>query len=204
MITLKRLIVIFVVIILLLSLPCYLFSKHHSAAFDSYVENGIKGDVSKEINTYLVEKLNNKYSEEFINIHRKSEGSIDYISLDTNKINIFANELSYEIYDNITLNKNKFSIPIGNALGIKLLSEKGPTISFSVFHENFVSYKIKSEVVSGGINQTLHRVSIEFKTDIKCVAPFYDKSTEIITSVVISEILIVGKVPEIITSPTRS
>lgn len=196
----NKIIILIAFVIIFTSIPFYGFVKNHSEAYDFYAENGIKSELSKEINILIVDELN-KSNDDYINVTRKKDGTIDYISVDTVKVNKFANNMSEMIYDCIYIHEGDFQIPLGNAIGIKILSERGPKIKFNVSHLNTVSYKLNSELISSGINQTLHRVSIVFETEINCAAPFYEKSTMIKNEIIISEILLIGSVPEIVVSP---
>ena len=81
-----------------------------------------------------------------------------------------------------------------------MLSSKGPEINVSIKPISIVEYKIKSEFIGEGINQTLHRISIVFNTVITCLAPFHESSVTIETEMVLSETLIIGKVPNTILS----
>lgn len=197
----KNLICLLILLVTITALPSYCFAKNHSKAFDSYATNGIKGTLTKEINILILNQLDANSNEKYINVFRNKDGSIDYIAVDTIKVNRFSNNISQLIYDSIKDYENKFKIPFGNTLGIKLLSGIGPKITFNVSHLNAVSYEVKSELISSGINQTLHRVSIVFNTEIECVAPFYDKKITITNEIIVSEILLMGNIPEIIVSP---
>ncbi len=185
---------------IILTLFTFRFSKYYSASCDVYAQNGIKGGLTREINLNIINELNNEKTtnNQLVNIKYQSSGQISSIEMNSVQINLLANKLSDVVYDSIRTSNHDFGVPLGNALGSKLFSGKGPEIKIDIVPVGAVSYEIKSEMSSGGINQTLHRVYIEYTTEIECLAPFYKSKTTIENSVIISETLIVGKVPEVI------
>lgn len=201
----KKIIIIIFLISMSISVIALGFFKNHTAVFESYSNTGVKGVITKEINNLLVEKLNEENNYDlYIKIVRKGNDEIEYVTIDSVKLNILANELSESIHNSIDNKSNQFGVPLGNTIGIQLLSGRGPKISFNINRVGSVGYEIRSELQSSGINQSLHRVCIDFKTEINCVAPFYSENLLINNTIVISEILIIGNIPEVMYSPVRS
>lgn len=193
--------IIFAVILITVSLSIRM-TEYYSAACDTFAEAGINSVVTRQINNKLAEKLaKNQISyNKLANVVTLSNGRIASIIIDTAKINILANELSSEILEYIASAENDFGIPLGNTLGIKYLSGKGPKIDVRINCIGTVSYEINSELLSGGLNQTLHRISIRFDVFLNCVAPFHETKSSITTTLVIAETLIVGEVPQVLLS----
>ncbi|MBO4501832.1 MAG: hypothetical protein J5760_06275, partial [Clostridia bacterium] len=54
--------------------------------------------------------------------------------------------------------------------------------------------------VTGGINQTVHRISVVYSVTVRCLAPFDEELTVITGETVLAETLIIGEVPEIMFS----
>jgi len=198
----KKLILILIVVILIISICILRFFRYYALACEEYAQNGIAGSVTYDINRLLCDGIDSAEVdyEEITKIEKNESGSIEYISINNHKINNIANEISSKIYEMLQKKKNDFGVPLGNAMGIKLLSSKGPEINVSIKPISIVEYKIKSEFIGEGINQTLHRISIVFNTVITCLAPFHESSVTIETEMVLSETLIIGKVPNTILS----
>ncbi len=197
----KMILCIFLLIILIISFLLFRFNKYYSVTCDNYAEIALKGGTSAKVNNTIIHHLNEhniEYSQITV-IERGADNSITSISINTLKINAIANELSSNIYNSIC-EDNHFNIPLGNALGYKYLSGKGPKIELTLIPLNTVNYNIKSEFSEAGINQTVHRIFIEFETTVNCVAPFYDKESKLTFPIVICETLIIGKIPEIVLS----
>lgn len=196
----KRLICIFLLIVLITSIILFRLNRYYSIACDTYAETALKGEISRETNNLIIEHLNENVIEysDIASIERASDKSITAITINTIKINKIANELALQIYDAIYESENAHYLPLGNALGYKYLSGKGPRIELTILPLSAVKYDIKSEFSESGINQTVHRIIIEFSTTLNCVAPFHDKECVLDFPIVITETLIVGKIPQII------
>lgn len=75
------------------------------------------------------------------------------------------------------------------------MSGRGPNISFKIIPVGTVATQFKTEFVSTGINQTVHRINLEVKSKVSIIAPFYNSSNEIVTTINVAETVIVGSVP---------
>ncbi|HBR30977.1 MAG TPA: sporulation protein YunB, partial [Clostridiales bacterium] len=61
-----------------------------------------------------------------------------------------------------------------------------------------VASEIRSDFKSAGINQSLHRIMLEFKICVSLLSPFASSSSEFVSSLCIAETVIVGEVPNVI------
>ena len=85
---------------------------------------------------------------------------------------------------------------MGSLTGIYFLSGSGPEISLNVSVTGTVDTEIKSEFVAQGINQTLHRVYVNFICYMEIVTPLKNYSKKVINQVIIAEHVIVGNIPD--------
>jgi len=92
----------------------------------------------------------------------------------------------------------EFYIPLGNALGSRLLSGRGPKINVKIVPIGTISSNIKSEFQSAGINQSMHRLIIEFKVCVSIMSPFSNSTSQFTVPLCIAETIIVGEVPRVI------
>ncbi len=191
--------ILYVVIALILALCALLIriARHYTLSCEAFAETGIKGDITKDINKILSEGLNYN-TKEYKNIIYKQDGSVAQIEINTETINVVCNEISEDIYNLICERSRFYGIPMGNTLGSSFLSGKGPKLRVNIVPIGYVNYSISSELLSGGINQTLHRITAVFSIEIRCLAPFHENKTEIKIPLVLSEVLIAGPVPEVL------
>jgi sporulation protein YunB len=87
-------------------------------------------------------------------------------------------------------------IPIGNFTGNELLAGRGPKIEVKIVPVGSVSTDYKTEFISTGINQKRHRIYLEIKSKMTIVAPFTNKTVEVINNVNVAETVLIGNVPD--------
>lgn len=76
-----------------------------------------------------------------------------------------------------------------------MLAGKGPKIKISISSIGNIETDLKSEFISQGINQTLHRVFLQIKCQISILTPFDDITKEITNQVLLAENVIIGTTP---------
>ena len=195
----KRMIYVLISLLLIMTFLIIRFSRFYSIACDTYAKNGIKADMTLKINKTIYNHIEN--NGDYINIvtiNRSENGKIMSLSIDSIKINKIVSELTQEIQLSISDSSSYYGFPIGNAFGIKILSGKGFNIGVTVVPIGAVEYELKSELNSCGINQTLHRIILEFNINVSCLSPFHATEIFIKTNLIISETLIMGDVPNIL------
>ena len=109
-----------------------------------------------------------------------------------NLISDFTENIQHEFDD---LHSEKIELPFGSLTGIYFLAGMGPKLPINVSVAGTVDTNIKSEFVAQGINQTLHRVYVEFECDMKIVTPMKNFSQVVKNQVIIAEHVIVGNIP---------
>ena len=77
-----------------------------------------------------------------------------------------------------------------------MLSGRGPGVKIRISSIGSVETDLKSEFLSQGINQTLHRVFLDVKCKVAILTPFEDIEKEITNQVLLIENVIVGNIPD--------
>lgn len=83
----------------------------------------------------------------------------------------------------------------GSFTGISLLAGRGPGVKIKISSAGNVETDLKSEFISQGINQTLHRVYLQVKCEVSILTPFKNITKDITNQILIAENVIVGKIP---------
>ncbi len=174
------------------------FSTNYKTSCAIFANNSIKGDITKEINIILGDLNTNELS--IKKISYKENRDVSVIDINSNAINGICNKISSDIYDLLQSKRFQYGIPIGNVLGTPYFSSKGYKIKFEVVSVGYVNYNINSELISGGVNQTVHRISAIFSVKIQCIAPFQKIEIEMSLPLILSETLISGNIPLIMLS----
>ena len=86
-------------------------------------------------------------------------------------------------------------VPLGNLTGVSLLMGRGPGVPVEIIMMTSSRVEFRNNVVTAGINQTKHQIDLEVIVDIDILIPWGTESTQVVTEVMISDVVVVGKVP---------
>lgn len=141
----------------------------------------------------VVEKIN--YND-LVYIQTDINGKVVLMQLNSLKIN----EMISMVINNVQKafqndNELEISIPIGQALGSKILASKGPKIKIKIIPVGSVSVIIKDEFLEAGINQTKHRIIMSDSVKVRVVVPLVSSEIDVRSETIIAETIIVGDVP---------
>lgn len=130
-------------------------------------------------------------------IQRGPDGQVTSVQANMPRINALASEVTSAVVEELQLlARQPVEIPLGTLIGGQLFSGRGPKLSFYVVHRGGLESTVHNEFTSAGINQTMHRILLEFRIDILGILPGYTASTTITTQICLAETIIIGAVPE--------
>ena len=140
---------------------------------------------------------NVKYSE-LMTIERNNDGDIMLMSANAYKVNYISREIT-ETTSEFLDKKLKDGIPIPFLAfsGLEIISGYGSAVKFKALSVSSVVCDFSSEFKAVGINQTLHSIYVNVICDVKIEVPLAPRVKTCKTSVLISETVLIGKVPEI-------
>jgi sporulation protein YunB len=134
---------------------------------------------------------------DLINVTLDEKGRVSMMSANTPRMNELATQAALTVQRNLaTIARDGINIPLGAALGIRLLAGSGPTIRVRVLPVGAVSTEFASEFTSAGINQTRHRIFVQMNTTVQMILPTGAKSASVAAHVPVAESIIVGDVPD--------
>ncbi len=190
----KRIIALFLIIFAALAV---FFALRLGPAAEQYAAYDIKNALTDEIYRAFY-SLTESHDNAISGMVRQNviNGEIVSMTIDSNALNRFASELTFEVTRRLEDKTLAFSLPLGNLTPFVLLSGRGPGIKLKVIPLGSVSVGTESELKSAGINQTLHRIIIRVNALVSVLAPFSAADVEISGDYVICEPFIIGKVPE--------
>lgn len=192
----RRLVIILVVICLIFYAVFSYFSKVINPIILSYGEQHVSRIVSLSSNDAISQISSQMVYDDLITIGYNPDGLISYIKANTEIINRISNMLAQTTQQNLDFNsKFGYNIPIGTLSGIGLLSGKGNSINFAINPIGSVICTFSSSFIQAGINQTLHKIYVTIECEVSLVLPFQTKFLTKSTEFLISECIIVGKIP---------
>lgn len=165
--------------------------------FETMCEEKVKS-IATVISNQESTKAMNKYQyEELYTIEKDASGNVTFIKSNVAPINNMISDLTEGIQNRFDdLDKSQICIPAGNLFGVYFLSGVGPDIPVKVATSGTIDTEIKSEFVSKGINQTLHRVYVNFQCSVKILTPIKNYEKSITNQFIIAENVIVGNIPD--------
>ena len=159
----------------------------------SYKTNSI---VASKVNEVIL--LSSTENKNFTKIEKNSQGEITLIGLDSLLINQFSRNIVSNVEKSINKQIEKgVAIPMLAFTGIKALSGYGKDISYNALEISTVNCEIDGQFKSVGINQTMHSIYANISVNIVIDAPFNKQIETFSSKVLISENIIIGKIPEI-------
>ncbi len=90
---------------------------------------------------------------------------------------------------------SEVKLSIGSFTGIKILSGTGPNIKIKLSSTGEVATDLRSEFVSQGINQTIHRIYLQIDCTVSILTPFKTIEENISNQVLLAENVIIGQIP---------
>ena len=149
--------------------------------------------ISNEEATVVMDKY---CYDDLITIIRDNDGNIKILKTNTKNINQIMSDIPVSMLDKFKQSENaNISLHLGSILGTKIFSATGPKINIRIANVGNVDTKLKSEFISQGINQTLHRIYLELNCEVTILTPYDTIKQKIDNQVLIAESVIVGDVP---------
>lgn len=125
------------------------------------------------------------------------DGTISTLSTDTIRLNALKTEIMERIVTQAeTLNSHSLGIPLGALTGADLLAAFGPKLPIQVVSVASAEGALQNQFVSAGINQTLHRLTLEVTLTAKLLLPGGVVEAPFSIAVPIAETVIIGQVPQ--------
>lgn len=132
----------------------------------------------------------------FLRFEKDDEGNITAIVTDTPRLNMLSSELLSEVVEAANAGDINVHVPLGDLLGSSLLLGKGPAVPMKVTLLTSSRVNWKNRLTDAGINQTRHQLVLEVRVDADVLLPWEIRSAQITDEVLISETVIVGRVPQ--------
>ena len=192
-----RVVSIFLGLILVAAGVLMLFKDAYGESIAGASESIAVNFVAMKINASLKEGI---YSSELdgplIHVERDENGNIKYLEPDSRLINKLVLEFMTEVNDTYNLDDTQaVKVNLGVITGSKILSQLRVTVKVKVQPLSLTRFQYETEFETQGINQTRYCVYCTIKSQVRILAPFTDKVSEINRRFLLAEAIIVGDVP---------
>lgn len=131
-----------------------------------------------------------------ISLEKDSAGNITAVTTNVSAINILEAEILEAVVNQTSETVIEVQVPVGNLTGSALLLNRGPKVPVEVILLSSSMGGFRSELTAAGINQTRHQILLDLEVQLSLLMPWRTIDTSVITEILVSETVIVGKVPE--------
>lgn len=171
--------------------------RYIEPVFETLCEDKVKS-IATIISNQESTKIMKKYQyEELYTIEKDEAGNLVIIKSNVVPINNMISDLTESIQNRFNeMENDEIKIPLGNLFGGYYFAGVGPSIPAKVRTSGTLDTEVKSEFIAQGINQTLHRVYVNFECYVKIVTPVKNFEKKITNQVIIAEHVIVGNIPD--------
>ncbi len=132
----------------------------------------------------------------FVTLEKDAAGNITAITTNTAHINALSSRIMAEIARAADSETLDVRIPLGSLFGSHLLMGRGPDIPLHIRMLTSSFVRFENALVSTGINQSKHVITLKANVDIDIMLPLTTVSTTVETDILIAETVIVGRVPD--------
>ena len=156
------------------------------------------GSKANNIVSEEVKNVMNDYSySDLIDIEKDVDGNVTLMKSNT----ILINKINSQIVSNIQReidNTPRVMVYInyGSVSGISFLKVFGPKFEIELEAAGNINTKMKSEFESVNVNQTIHKIYMDLDMSISVLTPIGVYGKDVESKVLLTEAVIVGKVPE--------
>ena len=194
----QRVFILLAFLILIIAIGVYLLSEHIENILLEAFEDKVKQNITEISNRSVLEVLeNDKVSYNDMVLIDKNN-STTLIKINTIYVNKLMSKWILSINQKIR-NLMPISISFRSGYLFKnfLFYDAGPVIKGKILYASAVSYNLKSEFLSAGINQTIHRLYMILNFEVSILFLSRSKSLKITQKVPIAENIYIGEVPKV-------
>ena len=185
-----------ITIIVVALLTVFFLIKTITPVFNNLCQSEAKATATKIVNDTIDDVMENYTYTDLVVINKDNDGKINSIHADTATLNKIVSNIATNIQKNIDSQENRdIYIRLGTFTGITLLSGRGPKVPIRISSIGNIDTNIKSEFESAGINQTIHRITLETKCEIQILTPFNTIVSSVEDKVILAKNKGIGKIP---------
>lgn len=135
---------------------------------------------------------------DLINYRENSAGEIVMLQVNHHQVSKLISKVTLSLQEKLEeIGEEGLSLPLAQLFGIQVLAGFGPQIKVKLLPLGIAdATNIHDKFEAVGINQTRHRIYLELNPRIRVVVPFMEKVVEVRAQVPVTEVTIMGRVPE--------
>lgn len=158
-------------------------------------ENAVTLAINRAVGE-LLERGELEYGD-LIRLEKDDSGGVTAAYADMGRITRIRTEIAQAVVREVLdRDRAELSLPVGNLLGIALLSGSGPGLPLRILAVENIRADLSSRFTAAGINQTLHQIRVELQVSVRVLVPGGFTTGVVTARLPVAETLIVGRVPD--------
>lgn len=187
---------LFLIIIMIAIIMCLIIYNSIDPVFEEAALTEAKAIATRITNEESTRAIVGYTYEDLFTIEKDSEGNIQMINANILKLNLLTSDIASFIQKSLDkTDYSKIKLSIGSLTGIKMLSGLEPNINVKINSAGEVETDLRSEFVSQGINQILHKIYLQINSRVTILTPIKTLQEEISNQVLLAEHVIIGQIP---------
>ena len=135
--------------------------------------------------------------DQLITLTCDEQGAITSLQANAARINRVKSETALRVQEAFENEAVQYlQIPLGTLCGFTSLSARGPKLPCRSLLTAIPSVGLEYHFDGAGINQTLHSIIMTVTVPLSVTLPLQDRDTEVKTSFLIGETILVGRIPD--------
>lgn len=176
----------------------FLFRLRYSATIRTLAQTQVTNATSDLINDAVDRQIEagDIHYDRIVYFEKDLNGKITALKTNMSEVNRLKTEILGRINDEIlALDESSMGIPFGNLILPEFLADRGPEIPIKILSIRNSDAEFGSSFSQAGINQTLHRLTMEVTVDVSILVLGRTEQFPVTSQVVVAETVIVGQVP---------
>lgn len=194
----KRKLICFAILAVIIGVIIY-FQTNVTNILISMSEATIRAETAVAVNNAVFSVMGSSgvSYDELVRVEYDDNGNVALMAANSFKVNSIARNTAYMSQENLNrMLKAGVDVPIGAFTGIELFAGMGRRINLKIIPVSTVDCQFSSSFTQAGINQTLHTLYLEVVSEVTIVLPTRTKVVISNSSILLSESIIVGKIPD--------
>ncbi len=135
--------------------------------------------------------------DDLIRLEKDETGAVTAAYANMGRITLLRAEIARAVSEEVLdRDRVELRLPMGNLLGISLLSGSGPDLPLRILSVERIQADLSSRFTATGINQTLHQIRVELLVTVRVLVPGGFTTGTVSARLPVAETLIVGRVPD--------
>ncbi len=195
----KKILAVFACVIILALLSVIYLNQKLDPLVCAAATPQLKAEMTRVINEAISEAMTG-YEEKLVSIRYGSDGKILSIETDSTKINLLRALVTEKINEKIkAYGEYSVTISVSNIMDDEIVFGRFPSwrIPASVEPNGSAETTVRSSLVSAGINQSLHKITLSVRVSITAMLLISTVDVDTETDICIAETVIIGEVPTV-------